>query len=138
MRVISTISLLVCLASNAVFSQMYVGANSYVYNKGSMVYIKGDLELNATTSNFYLRNEGQLLQGGTTVGGVNKGVGNLSVFQEGTANNFGYNYWCSPVGVAAATAGNNSFALNCLLLIPEDTFGQKRVEEFRTIGLTRK
>lgn len=118
MRVISTISLLVCLASNAVFSQMYVGANSYVYNKGSMVYIKGDLELNATTSNFYLRNEGQLLQGGTTVGGVNKGVGNLSVFQEGTANNFGYNYWCSPVGVAAATAGNNSFALNSVINRP--------------------
>lgn len=111
MRVISTISLLVCLASNAVFSQMYVGANSYVFNKGSMVYIKGDLELSATTSNFYLRNEGQLLQGGTTVGGVNKGTGSLSVFQEGTSNNYGYNYWCSPVGVPSGT-GNTSFALN--------------------------
>ena len=118
MRVISTISLLVCLASNAVFSQMYVGANSYVFNRGSMVYIKGDLELNAATSTFYLRNEGQLLQGGTTVGGVNKGLGRLSVYQEGTSNNYGYNYWCSPVGVANGVDGNNNFALNSVINRP--------------------
>lgn len=118
MRIISTISLLVCLASNAVFSQMYVGANSYVFNRGSMVYIKGDLELNAATSTFYLRNEGQLLQGGTTVGGVNKGLGRLSVYQEGTSNNYGYNYWCSPVGVANGVDGNNNFALNSVINRP--------------------
>lgn len=118
MRVISTISLLVCLASNTVFSQMYVSANSYVFNRGSLVYIKGDLELNSASSNFYLRNEGQLLQGSTTVGGVNKGVGSLSVFQEGTANNFGYNYWCSPVGVATAGPGNNNFALDLVIKRP--------------------
>jgi hypothetical protein len=118
MRVISTISLLVCLASNAVFSQMYVGANSYVFNKGSVVYIKGDLELNATSSNFYLRNEGQLLQG-TTLSGANKGAGNLSVYQEGTSNNYGYNYWCSPVGLVGGS-GNNSFALSSIIKRPLD------------------
>jgi hypothetical protein len=118
MRIISTISLLICLTSNAVFSQMYVGANSYVFNKGSMVYIKDYLELNAASSNFYLRNEGQLLQGSTTLGGLNRGVGSLSVYQEGTSNNFGYNYWCSPVGVAAASAGNNNFALNSVINRP--------------------
>lgn len=118
MRVISTISLLVCLASNAVFSQMYVGANSYVFNRGSLVYIKGDLELDDATSTFYLRNEGQLLQGGTTVGGVNKGLGRLSVYQEGTSNNYGYNYWCSPVGVANGVDGNNNFALNSVINRP--------------------
>ena len=113
MRVISTISLLVCLASNAVFSQMYVGANSYVFNRGSMVYIKGDLELNAATSTFYLRNEGQLIQG-TTGTSTNRGLGSLSVFQEGTSNQYRYNYWCSPVGVPSASSGNSMFGVSLL------------------------
>ncbi|GEC77523.1 T9SS type A sorting domain-containing protein [Flavobacterium aquatile] len=113
MRVISTISLLVCLASNAVFSQMYVGANSYVFNRGSLVYIKGDLELNAATSTFYLRNEGQLVQG-TTGTSTNRGSGSLSVFQEGTSNQYRYNYWCSPVGEPSATSGNSMFGVSLL------------------------
>lgn len=113
MRVISTISLLVCLASNAVFSQMYVGANSYVFNRGSLVYIRGNLELNAATSTFYLRNEGQLIQG-TTGTSTNRGLGSLSVFQEGTSNQYRYNYWCSPVGVPSASSGNSMFGVSLL------------------------
>jgi hypothetical protein len=93
---------------------MYVKANSYVYASNQYVYIKDDLELNATTSNFYLRNEGQLLQG-TNGSGANKGVGSLSVFQEGTVNNYQFNYWCSPVGnVAATTSVNNPFGITQL------------------------
>ena len=69
---------------------MYVKANTYVYASNQYVYIKDDLELNATTSNFYLRNDGQLLQG-TTGSGANKGLGSLSVFQEGTVNNYQFN-----------------------------------------------
>jgi hypothetical protein len=93
---------------------MYVKANSYVYASNQYVYIKDDLELNATTSNFYLRNEGQLLQG-TNGSGANKGVGSLSVFQEGTVNNYQFNYWCSPVGnVASTTSVNNSFGITQL------------------------
>jgi hypothetical protein len=99
-------------------AQLFVSNNSYIYNKGSLVYAKADVNLNAANSNFYLRNEGQLLQGGTVAGGSNQGLGNLSVFQEGTANNFGYNYWCSPVGVPAAAAGNNSFILNQVIKRP--------------------
>jgi hypothetical protein len=113
MRVISTISLLVCLFTNAVFSQMYVGPNSYVFNKGSMVYIKGDLELSSATSTFYLRNEGQLLQG-TTGTSTNRGLGSLSVFQEGTSNQYRYNYWCSPVGLPSITDGNTMFGVSLL------------------------
>lgn len=92
-------------------AQLYV-KDSYVFNNGAMVYVKDYVELNTAASNIYLRNEGQLLQGGTTSGGTNRGIGFLSVFQEGTANNFGYNYWCSPVGVPASGAGNNAFQLN--------------------------
>lgn len=97
------------------FSQdMFVKADSYVYASNQYVYVKNDLELNAATSNFYLRNGGQLLQG-TTGLGANKGLGSLSVFQEGSVNNFQYNYWCSPVGnVASATDVNNPFGITQL------------------------
>jgi hypothetical protein len=102
---------------NSVFGQLYVKDN-YVFNQGSMVYVKDYVELNTAASNIYLRNEGQLLQGSTVTNGVNRGVGSLSVFQEGTATNFGYNYWCSPVGVATAGAGNNAFQLDQIVKRP--------------------
>src|SRR3970040_1134336 len=92
---------------------MYVKANTYVYASNQSVYIKNALELNATTSNFYLRNDGQLLQGTTGVG-ANKGLGSLSVFQEGTVNNYQFNYWCSPVGGNIAAAGNSPFGITQL------------------------
>jgi hypothetical protein len=110
----------VLFSLNTVFAQIYVNDNSFIFNKGTVVYAKGNLELNGANSNFYLRNEGQFLQGGTTPNGDNKGVGNLSVFQEGTANNFGYNYWCSPVGVPVAAAGNNDFQLDQVIKRPLD------------------
>ena len=93
------------------YAQMYVSPNSYVFADNASVYIKQDLELNAANSNFYLRNDAQLLQG-TALSGANKGVGNLSVYQEGTVNNYQYNYWCSPVGnTLSATAINNPFGI---------------------------
>lgn len=85
-----------------------------------MIFVKDYVELNTTNSNIFLRNEGQLLQGSTTSGGVNRGVGFVSVFQEGTANNYGYNYWCSPVGVPLVGAGNNDFVLNQVVKRPTD------------------
>ncbi|MGX7666980.1 T9SS sorting signal type C domain-containing protein [Flavobacterium pedocola] len=94
-----------------VSAQMYVSPNSYVFVNNEQLFIKGDLELNAATSNMYLRSNAQLLQG-TTGSGVNKGVGALSVYQEGTADGFDYNYWCSPVGnVLSSTAVNNPFGI---------------------------
>lgn len=95
------------------YAQMYVSPNSYVFASNEVVYIKNDLELNAASSNFYLRKDAQLLQGSTTAG-TNKGVGNLSVFQEGSTNNYQFNYWCSPVGGNIATAGNAPFGITQL------------------------
>jgi hypothetical protein len=94
-------------------AQLYVGPNSYVFASNEVVFINQQLELNAVTSNFYLRENAQLLQG-TTAAGTNKGLGSLSVFQEGTTNNFQYNYWCSPVGGSIATAGNYPFGITQL------------------------
>ncbi|MEC4004766.1 T9SS sorting signal type C domain-containing protein [Flavobacterium sp. SUN052] len=96
------------------FAQLFVSNNSYVFNKGAMVFVNGNVELNGANSNFYLRNEGQLLQGTTTTSTTNKGIGKLSVFQEGTVNNYAYNYWCSPVGNASVATGNESFGISML------------------------
>lgn len=94
-------------------AQMFVSPNSYVFVNNEVVYIKQNLELNAANSNFYLRRDAQLLQGATGTG-ANKGVGSLSVFQEGSTNNFQFNYWCSPVGGNIATAGNSPFGITQL------------------------
>ncbi|WP_300568099.1 T9SS sorting signal type C domain-containing protein [Flavobacterium sp.] len=100
-------------SSSLVQAQMYVGPNSYMYVKDQYVYAKQDVQLNAATSNIYLRDNGQLLQG-TTGAGANSGIGSLSVFQEGSVNNFQYNYWCSPVGGTIAAAGNSAFGITQL------------------------
>lgn len=106
---------------NITFAQLYVKNNSYIFNKGTVVYSKGNLELNGTNSNFYLRNEGQFVQG-TTGSSTNTGEGKLSVFQEGTVNNYAYNYWCSPVGGATlATSGNEDFGITMLNLPSSST-----------------
>jgi hypothetical protein len=94
-------------------AQLYVSPNSYVFATNEVVYVKEQVELNAATSNFYLRDSAQLLQGTTTNSG-NSGLGSLSVFQEGSTNNFHYNYWCSPVGSSLATVGNSAFSITQL------------------------
>lgn len=94
-------------------AQMFVSADSYVYAKNIPVFVKQELELKTTTSNFYLREEAQLLQA-TSGAGANKGTGAVSIYQEGSVNNFQYNYWCSPVGGAVATAGNSAFGITQL------------------------
>ncbi|MFD2910050.1 T9SS sorting signal type C domain-containing protein [Flavobacterium ardleyense] len=98
--------------ANIASAQMYVSPTSYVFVNDQYVYVQQDLNIQAN-ANFYLRNNSQLLQGGTT-GSANKGAGDLSVFQEGTVNNFQYNYWCSPVGAAEVGPGNNQFGISRL------------------------
>lgn len=99
---------LLALVSTAASAQVYVSPNSYVYVNDRMVFVNQDIDLQ-NNGNIYLRNEGQLLQG-TASTSANKGAGKLSVFQEGTVNNFAYNYWCSPVGNASGTSGNENFS----------------------------
>ncbi len=94
----------------SVKAQMYVSPNTYMYVGDQYVYVAGNVNLNAATSNVYLRKDGQLLQG-TAGASTNVGLGALSVYQEGTVNNFQYNYWCSPVGAATGVAGNQPFSI---------------------------
>lgn len=111
MKKILLFSIVSLFVSNAE-AQMYVSPSSYVYVNDQFVYVTQDVNL-ANTGNFYLRNQSQLLQG--TVGAsANSGLGNLSVYQEGTTNNFQYNYWCSPVGLPDGTVGNSNFGITRL------------------------
>ena len=89
-------------------AQLY-SKNTDIFVADNYVYVKGNVDLD-TNGNIFLRNESQLLQG-TTASSTNKGTGKLSVFQEGTSNEFNYNYWCSPIGNASATVGNENFGV---------------------------
>lgn len=100
------------LGSLTAFSQMYVSPNSYVFVNDQFMYVRQDVNLQ-NNGNFFLRNNSQLLQGSTGAG-ANTGAGKLSVFQEGTVNNFQYNYWCSPVGNASAAVGNEAFGITMI------------------------
>lgn len=91
-------------------SQIYVESNSYIYSNNSFIYTKQNLNLNG---NIFLRNQSQLLQG-TTGTGSNVGLGSVSIFQEGTVNNYQYNYWCSPVGIPSLSSGNKNFGISRL------------------------
>lgn len=105
---------------NSLNAQMYVSPNSYVFANNQVVFVKQQLELNAASSNFYLRTDAQLVQGATS-GSANKGLGSLSVFQEGTTNNYQFDYWCSPVGGSNAIAGNSAFGITQLKNIVDVT-----------------
>ncbi|MBF6640489.1 T9SS type A sorting domain-containing protein [Flavobacterium sp. J49] len=95
-------------------AQLYVSPNSYVFVKNEYVFVKQDVNLE-NNAIIFLRNEAQLLQG-TTGSSTNKGQGLLSVFQEGTSDNFDYNYWCSPVGNASTSTGNENFGITMIQL----------------------
>lgn len=105
-------ALLIYIISIQSFGQIYVGASTPVYVKNQVLYVGQTMNL-AANSNLYLRNLSQLVQG-TTGTSTNVGTGIISVYQEGSADNFDYNYWCSPVGVNVAATGNRNFGITLL------------------------
>jgi hypothetical protein len=105
-------SLFAFLSCLTIYSQVHVSSNNYIFVNNQFMYVKQDINLQ-NDSNFFLRNNSQLLQG-TTGAGANTGAGKLSVFQEGTVNNFQYNYWCSPIGNTTTAVGNGLFGISML------------------------
>ncbi len=94
------------------FSQLYIkpfgDQESFVYVEGSMLYVEKNIDLKRNPAgpveaSIYLRNEGQLLQGREDA--ENTGNGLLSVFQEGKATAYTYNYWGLPVRNSTASQG---------------------------------
>ncbi|MEY8847741.1 T9SS type A sorting domain-containing protein [Psychroserpens sp. XS_ASV72] len=105
-------------------SDLFVSNGSFVFVDGTgftsdpnvaPLFVTDDVNIQ-NSGNIYLRNDAQLLQGTGTTG--NSGFGELSVFQEGTVNQYAYNYWCSPIGAGSASNGNDDFTVN---LIDETT-----------------
>ncbi len=103
------VAVLVFLSTNFTCVAQLYSKNTNIFVADNYVYVKGNVDLD-TGGNIFLRNESQLLQGSTTVSS-NKGTGKLSVFQEGTSNEFNYNYWCSPIGNSSTATGNENFGV---------------------------
>ncbi|KQB42554.1 T9SS type A sorting domain-containing protein [Flavobacterium aquidurense] len=108
-KILLALSVLIFIRSAA---QISVGSNTPVYVKGQVLYVGQNINLNSN-SNLYLRNNSQLVQG-TAGSSANTGTGIISVYQEGTSDNFDYNYWCSPVGNNIASLVNNNFGITQL------------------------
>ena len=107
-----TIILFLLFSGTKCISQIYFSPNAEMYVKNEVLYVGQNINLDAN-SNLYLRNNSQVVQGSTGVS-TNSGAGKLSVYQEGTTDNFDYNYWCSPVGNATASSGNENFGITML------------------------
>ncbi|RKS42699.1 putative secreted protein (Por secretion system target) [Gillisia mitskevichiae] len=83
--------------------------NTYLYSEGALVYVEQGIHLTPNSGNnpkpsIFLRKEAQLIQG--TSNFQNTGDGVLSLYQEGNASNYTYNYWSMPV---SNTFSNNTF-----------------------------
>ncbi|MCB0465140.1 MAG: hypothetical protein KDC78_05610, partial [Aequorivita sp.] len=116
------------LTSVGVFAQLTVKPNgaedSYVYVSDQILYVTNETNLtrngtaNDQEASIYLRNNGQLIQGGTTSN--NSGDGQLSVQQNTPETNaWAYYYWCSPIGNTGpvgspVAAGNRNFGVKHL------------------------
>lgn len=97
------------LAYSQLTIKPHLNLDTYVYSEGSLVYVEKEVNLITNLglnpiANLYLRNEAQLIQGATN--SINTGDGLISVFQEGVASNYTYNYWSLPVNL---TSQNSSF-----------------------------
>ncbi len=105
--------LVLFLTMQNIKAQLYVSPTSFVYVNDQYLTVSKDVNLN-NNGNLFLRNQGQLLQK-TNASSLNAGEGKLSIFQEGTVNNYAYNYWCSPVGKATLSGiGNDVFGATML------------------------
>ncbi|MBT8272005.1 MAG: hypothetical protein KJO25_08175, partial [Bacteroidia bacterium] len=97
---------------------LHVDPGTYIYVDGDgfdssiannvPLFVTNGINLDAADSVIYLRDEAQLIQSSET--NFNSGLGAVSVYQEGAANKFAYNYWCSPVGTPAVGAANETFS----------------------------
>lgn len=111
----------ILLTTLGAFAQLTVkptsgGADSFIYVNDEVVFVTQEINLtrNGTTNDqeasIYLRNNGQLIQAGTSSN--NSGNGQLSVQQNTPVTNpWAYYYWCSPISHPAVASGNRSFGV---------------------------
>jgi len=114
----------ILITSAGAFAQLTVKPNgtadSYVYVKDQVLYVEGNINLtrngvaNNQEASIYLRDNGQLIQGGTS--STNSGDGQLSAQQNTPETNaYSYYLWCSPISnPAAGFSGNRNFGVTHL------------------------
>ncbi len=98
---------LLFLTANVANAQLNVVGDNFIFSKGTDIFVKEEVNLVNAESRIFLRGEAQLMQESNV---PNEGEGVLSIFQEGTANVFSYNYWSAPVSnETTGTNGNVGF-----------------------------
>lgn len=112
--------------SVGVFAQLTVKPNgaidSYLYVKNQVLYVEGEVNLTQNNpagnrvASIYLRDGGQLIQGGNS--STNSGNGFLSVQQKtDPTNSWAYYHWAPPVGNSedlGGASGNINFGVGSL------------------------
>ncbi|AZQ43770.1 T9SS type A sorting domain-containing protein [Nonlabens ponticola] len=99
-----TIILVALFTTSLAMAQVQVNNNAFIYSKGTDIVVKQGIVLrdapdevaDTPGSAIYMRDEAQLIQLEPNAT-ANGGAGTFSVFQEGVADNFTYNYWSAPV-----------------------------------------
>jgi hypothetical protein len=107
--------LLVFFTCEMATAQLTVKGANFIYSKGTDIFVKEEINLEDADSKFYLREEAQLIQGDNT---INEGAGVISLFQEGTSNEYSYNYWSSPVSNQATGSNGNVGFINTQIKYP--------------------
>jgi hypothetical protein len=107
--------LLVIFTCEMATAQLTVKGSNFIYSKGTDIFVKEEINLENTDSKLFLREEAQLIQGDNT---ANEGAGIISLFQEGTSNEYSYNYWSSPVSNQATGINGNVGFINTQIKYP--------------------
>ncbi|NNK22101.1 MAG: secretion protein, partial [Winogradskyella sp.] len=97
---------------NSICAQLTVRNDAYIFVDDNVVFVEDNINLQEANSMMYLRNESQFIQGTGVTG--NSGLGQLSVQQRGTSNEYAYNYWCSPIGNNSLASGNENFQVDLI------------------------
>jgi hypothetical protein len=106
------------------FAQLHVNNDTYIYIQNEQLFVgdfgdtSADISLQGTVDDYslanngyiFLRDEAMIFQTLSANSTDNTGLGKISVYQEGTSDNFDYNYWASPVHLP----GNTSFRFSQL------------------------
>ncbi|MGK0387065.1 MAG: hypothetical protein ACI849_001685, partial [Patiriisocius sp.] len=118
------LTITLCITSNTmILAQLSVAPNAsnstdtYIYASNVQIYVEDYIRLvensaGTTEASIYLRDQAQLLQGGSD--NQNRGSGFISVYQDSNSDAYDYNLWSSPVTKAVsggANAGNRQYGM---------------------------
>jgi hypothetical protein len=105
------------LAQLRVSPNASTSTDTYIYASNIQIYVEDYISLKensagATEASIYLRDQAQLLQGGSD--NRNRGSGFISVYQDSNSDAYDYNLWSSPVTQSLSgngTSGNRKYGI---------------------------